>query len=445
LLELRMQKNHSHGFIALAYLIIASTRVHAQEPQLGLILTPSDRLAGIPLASTPFSGTELPPSVDLSDKFPPPGNQGQQRSCVAWTIAYALKSYQEYVEERQPLRDASGKPNLGRVFSPAFIYNQINQGRDGGSLFIDALNVLSSQGAAMWHEMPYRESDYLSQPPANVRDSAKRYRIDYWRRVNAQDLREVKAQLNAGYPVMIGFMVDDGLLQLRRGAIWSSASGAQRGAHAMLVVGYDDARAAFKFINSWGTEWADDGYGWMGYGLFPQVVREAFVAKDAINGSPVVEGPRSPPVDRAAATSFQVTGVQHNVTIPGYGLSTNFVGTVSVPAGVTGILQIVIHVYANNGQNGKGPPVGSLVSQFSTVNGTAATATVRVSIPPGGLNTTWQAVLPYSALNVPKGMVITPTGPQGTPITSYLVAEPTLFIDNFGIRAFSIIPFSVGL
>jgi C1A family cysteine protease len=162
--------------------------------------------------------------------------------------------------------------------------------------------------------MPYRESDYLSQPPANVRDAAKRYRIDYWRQVNVQDLREVKAQLNAGFPVMIGVDADSGLLRLQRGSIWSSASGAPGGGHAMLVVAYDDARSAFKFINSWGTGWADDGYGWIAYGYFPQVVKEGFVAKDAINGSPVVQGPQSNPrVEVPAATSFQVTGVQHNV------------------------------------------------------------------------------------------------------------------------------------
>jgi hypothetical protein len=54
-------------------------------------------------------------------------------------------------------------------------------------------------------------------------------------------------------------------------------------------------------------------------------------------------------------------------------------------------------------------------------------------------------VLPYSTLNIPKGLVMTPTGPQGTPIASYLVAEPALFIDNFGVQTFSILPFIVRL
>src|SRR4051794_11326797 len=65
---------------------------------LGMMPESKNKLAGIPLASTPLGGAELPSSVDLSDKMPDVGNQGGQQSCVAWAVAYALKGYQEDVE-----------------------------------------------------------------------------------------------------------------------------------------------------------------------------------------------------------------------------------------------------------------------------------------------------------------------------------------------------------
>ena len=34
----------------------------------------------------------LPSSVDLSPKFPPIGDQGQYGTCVAWAVAYNLKT-----------------------------------------------------------------------------------------------------------------------------------------------------------------------------------------------------------------------------------------------------------------------------------------------------------------------------------------------------------------
>jgi hypothetical protein len=40
----------------------------------------------------------------------------------------------------------------------------------------------------------------------------------------------------------------------------------------MCVVGYDDSRRAVRVINSWGREWADQGYGWISYDLFDKAV-----------------------------------------------------------------------------------------------------------------------------------------------------------------------------
>jgi len=37
--------------------------------------------------------------------------------------------------------------------------------------------------------------------------------------------------------------------------------------HSVLIVGWDDARKAWIVKNSWGTDWGDDGYGYIGYGI----------------------------------------------------------------------------------------------------------------------------------------------------------------------------------
>lgn len=37
------------------------------------------------------------------------------------------------------------------------------------------------------------------------------------------------------------------------------------GAHAICLCGYDDAIGAFRFKNSWGSDWADKGYAWISY------------------------------------------------------------------------------------------------------------------------------------------------------------------------------------
>jgi hypothetical protein len=44
-------------------------------------------------------------------------------------------------------------------------------------------------------------------------------------------------------------------------------SGPSSGMHAMCIVGYDDARQAYKVRNSWGSDWGENGYMWMSYSV----------------------------------------------------------------------------------------------------------------------------------------------------------------------------------
>ncbi|MCR9142490.1 MAG: C39 family peptidase [bacterium] len=231
-----------------------------------------ERFASIPLApSGQIRHRGLPSRVDLSSKMPPIGNQGTQGSCVAWATGYALKSYHEKVERRwnydSPVAGGSGN----RVFSPAFIYNQINGGRDDGSVISDALALIVRQGAAPWSAMPYNVNDYRRKPTAAAKRAAANYKAQSYRRLNSSDLDSIKAELSKGNPVVFGIGVDDAFYNLRD-KVYDKNQGQFYGGHAMTLVGYDDSkksprghRGAFKLINSWGTGWGDRGYGWISY------------------------------------------------------------------------------------------------------------------------------------------------------------------------------------
>jgi hypothetical protein len=419
-------------------LLAASVQVEAAAQSTGLVFATPDQLKGVPLASTPYSGATLPPSKDLSLDLPVPGLQGHQSSCVGWAIAYALKTLEEHLEERWSLLTPTGQSDPSKHFSPAFIYNQINHGQDGGSSFIDALVLLHSQGAATLREMPYTEVDFTTQPTGQARAEAARYRIDFWRQVNVRDPIEVKAQLNAGYPVLIGAVVDQGFQQAGPGFVWRQPIGAPLGGHAMLIVGYDDSRNAFRVVNSWGTGWGDNGFSWIDYAYFSQVVREGYVVKDAANGAGPVPIPQPSPQPPVASASFTIQNVFHNLFLVPNDPVMRFDGALTVPPGVSGSLQIVIQVYFDAGNGMKGPPVGSFRPQFSTVQGFAATGTPLLQVPPAGLSTTWFAFLPYLTLNVQRGAPF-------SLIQTNLVAEPILYINNFGVSVGQPVRFFVRL
>jgi len=410
--------------IPILLILISSLKLVGQDSKYstGLTFATQEELQGIPLASTPYSGSSLPTKIDLSSYFPTPGNQGKQGSCVGWAVGYALKSYQENVELKQLI-----------YFSPSYIYNQINNGRDGGSKIIDALNLVSQKGACLWNEMPYNEYDYYTQPSYTAKTNAIKYKIDYWRQVNIRDIKEVKAHLNAGFPIIIGAMVDDGFENINiysnNTNIWKQRIGYTRGGHAMVVVGYDDYKNAFKVINSWGTNWGEKGFAWIDYDLFTIVVREGYVAKDAISGKPSEKLPDIKPVTptQELKVTFYNTEVIHNEYDQFYGYGMRINGYLTIPAGVGNNFSVVAHFYFSNSYTQVG---SNIYPKYSDYNGNAATSTQTYQTINGIQNAKWTLFIPYSAFRINSGYY---WGNQYFQQTTYMYAIPTLFIDGFGL------------
>lgn len=227
--------------------------------------------------AAPGSGPSIPSSIDLSGNFPPPGNQGSQGSCVGWATAYALKSYQEKVEEQWSFSKAT-------TFSPAWIYNQINGGQDQGSLISEALQLIVSKGAATWQTMPYDDGNYRLQPGIAAFNEAAAYKGASWNRING--VQQMKAALANRTPIVVGISVFESFYAISgSSAVYNSATGNNLGGHAVTIVGYDDSRygGAFKVINSWGINWGDNGYFWLPYSMISTVMNESYVLLDGPN------------------------------------------------------------------------------------------------------------------------------------------------------------------
>ncbi|HAD81890.1 MAG: hypothetical protein A2509_11685 [Candidatus Edwardsbacteria bacterium RIFOXYD12_FULL_50_11] len=213
----------------------------------------------------------LPSSVDHSADMPPVGNQGGQGSCTAWATAYYHKSYQEWVEHNWSLADSN------HLFSPSFVYNQINGGADNGSWFGDAFQVLCDMGSSSILLKPYNDGECTSWPSETAYDSAIPYRCNEWFWFDLSDdlgIEGVKQCLAEGNNVVIGLLVYanyDNISSYNNIFCVADLSGDIRGGHANCIAGYDDSlvtndgRGAFRVVNSWGPSWGDGGYYWMSY------------------------------------------------------------------------------------------------------------------------------------------------------------------------------------
>lgn len=442
-------------------LVLVTSLLKAQNYNTGLIFSSAEEYAQIPEASMPLGSATVPKVVDFSVNMPPVGDQNPQNSCVAWAIAYGCKSYQEKMKGGYTYT-TSGSLDYSKVFSPAFLYNLINNGQNVGTSFVDACEIAKEYGLCTWQAMPYQPNNWVTKPNASQFEAAKKFKIETYRRLDLSDpTTSIKAQLLGGLPVIISTVIDKnyydgGFNTTQNPYIWKSTGFISPGmGHAILIVGYDDNKNAFKFMNSWGKNWGNNGYGWISYGLVKSVVREAYIIKSS----------QMPTSDVTNNPLTQNNNTLDNNDINNYGLSFNiynvfhendftapavpFVnrkmivqGNVSIPKNLGSKVQIVINFYFNNAGY-KGMPVGSLNSNFALLNGSAATGTSILTLPQGSnYNNTWEAYMPYMVLNIARGQA----NPWGyVPATTYLFAEPVLFMDGFPVRIGGLIPFTVTL
>ena len=255
--------------------------------------------------TTPTYRAFLPEKVDLSRHFPTPRSQGEQGSCVGWAVGYAARAYYSQVKENKSVRKRANVP------SPAYIFNSIRADLpdcEGGSRIYDALNLLKN-GALSFEEFPY--SDRTCPRPSSTQIiAATGFRISDWRYVHYPNLDQVKGELAQGNPVIISMRARQGFHSLRRGHVYDEDHSESTGFHAVTVTGYDERRQAFRVINSWGTDWADSGYGWISYRAFAREVREAYTIRVAGSNpqpEPVVVQPEPTP---APVKPINVVGLE---------------------------------------------------------------------------------------------------------------------------------------
>ncbi|MBI3395893.1 MAG: hypothetical protein HY042_08670 [Spirochaetia bacterium] len=271
------------------------------QMKCGLMPNSKEEMDSVPQADSNFVRHRgLPSKVDLSPNMPPIGNQEQQGSCVGWSTAYAIKSYHEQAERKwgydSPFTGGAGT----KVFSPAFVYNQINGGRDGGSNPMQALALMQKSGVATWKTMPYNMRDFRTQPSAAAKQEALNFREESYRQVDHFGPDAIKAELAAGNPILIGINVYDSFYNLGSN-VYTKYDGQFYGGHAIAVVGYDDSKStgsgkgAFKLFNSWSTQWGDKGYGWIAYDFMPTACLGAFVSYDMKAKTPDTKKPEPGP------------------------------------------------------------------------------------------------------------------------------------------------------
>lgn len=220
-----------------------------------------------------------PARVDLSKFTPLPGDQKQMGSCVGWAVAYAARTMQ-FVWDNNTSRD-----NKMNIASPAALYNSVyrRENCENGTQIIDALDYMKVIGVPSIAEFPSNPPGqcFRQITPQEIA-SAERFKIRQFYRISPPgDINRIREQLAQYKPVIIGFNVPRSFHDRQdKGIFRDTRVEPERKGHAIVVVGYDDAKpggGAFKIINSWGRNWGNGGYRWFSYDAYSKLVDSAFV------------------------------------------------------------------------------------------------------------------------------------------------------------------------
>jgi len=232
------------------------------EAQNRQYLDSSQRLRESDAPVQTFDVTSVSSSVDLRDKCPPVYNQLHLQSCTANALAAAF----EFDEMKQGIQDV-GTPS--RLF---IYYNERAQEgdpeKDAGAFTGDGVKGMQNLGVVSETDWPYDPAQVFTKPSDDLYASATAHTVTSFKQLT-RDGDQIKQALYQGYPVL--FIADvfetfEGTAVGQTGNVTSPQSGEKaHGAHAMMIVGYDDDRQVFIVRNSWGDAWGDQGYCYFPY------------------------------------------------------------------------------------------------------------------------------------------------------------------------------------
>jgi len=223
--------------------------------------TLSSRMTNLRLTKRKAAAVMLPASYSIKSKFPPVYRQ-HYGSCTSnavlgcddmiyhgsgnWipstTFTYYLQKYKE-------------RPMI-----------------DDGSSVEEALKAVKKFGACSSKVWP-------NEKPWNLKPSAEAYanglkgrEIKKW--YELKNLKQLKQALVSGYPVACAvawcFKSIDANYVMNTPSRYE-AENADTG-HAIVIVGYNDSTQLIEFRNSWGSQWANNGYAYMTYETFKRVI-----------------------------------------------------------------------------------------------------------------------------------------------------------------------------
>jgi len=139
-------------------------------------------------------------------------------------------------------------------------------GSCNGGLAVNSFQHYVRVGGAYETVVPYTGTDNACTNPATPLHAVAWGFVDP--NVEHPTTQQIKQALCTYGPLATRMRVVSNALFGYTGGIYNEfvASDTDGGGHAVMIVGWDDDKGAWRMKNSWGTDWGEGGFGWIAYG-----------------------------------------------------------------------------------------------------------------------------------------------------------------------------------
>jgi hypothetical protein len=260
----------------LFFVVSLISYTNAQEYARGLTKTDFDTTKLI-YKDIPVVRSGLPQSYSLKNYAPAVGSQGNLGSCTSWASAYCALTICQRIQ--------TGR-TLGPL-DPLNLHNRLKalKSQDpcsGGNAVEQAASLLVSHGCP---ELSNQSCGFVSA------GSYYNYKLSSHENlsISVNDFKYVLSQERSPIVISADYYTNGwGNTSNLTSGVWNGlCAGYKDGAHAMVIIGYDDYKqgGAFLVQNSWGTNWGDGGFFWIRYNDLNKVVYSAIQFKTVFNSN----------------------------------------------------------------------------------------------------------------------------------------------------------------
>lgn len=222
--------------------------------------------------------------VDYTSEMSPVKDQGRLGSCVGFAVT-AMKEWEEQREHEIEISEGKDYRRTQKYYdlSEQWLYYKTKEidewPNEEGTSFRYALKILQKQGIPPEKAWPYNDIK-IGKPESWATLIARWTKCgNYYRLLS---LGDIETAIENDGPCLAGIACFEEIFYVGSNGVipYPSNPNMCYGGHAVCLVGFDAGKRMFKFKNSWGTSWGENGYGYFNYDYAQDFIWDAWAATD---------------------------------------------------------------------------------------------------------------------------------------------------------------------